>query len=113
MWDQLLSSTGWWEGEIWNRKKDGSHYLEWLNVKVVRDLRGVITNYIGVFSDIKKIAVTQRRIEFLADELSQLPNRAVFCDGLRNALECCRHPLAARLRLHLSTLTTSKSSMIP
>ena len=90
MWDQLLS-TGWWEGEIWNRKKDGSHYLEWLNIKVVRDLRGLITNYIGVFSDIKKVAVTQRRIEFLAthDELTQLPNRAVFCDGLRNALECC------------------------
>ena len=90
MWDQLLS-TGWWEGEIWNRKKDGSHYLEWLNIKVVRDFRGVITNYIGVFSDIKKIAVTQRRIEFLAthDELTQLPNRAVFCDGLRSALDSC------------------------
>lgn len=90
MWDQLLS-TGWWEGEIWNRKKDGSHYLEWLNIKVVRDLRGAITNYIGVFADIKKIAVTQRRIEFLAthDELTQLPNRAVFCDRLRNALDSC------------------------
>lgn len=47
------SPTGWWEGEIWNRKKDGSHYLEWLNIKVVRDLRGAITNYIGVFADIK------------------------------------------------------------
>lgn len=90
MWDQLLS-TGWWEGEIWNRKQDGSHYLEWLNIKVVRDLRGTITNYIGVFADIKKIAVTQRRIEFLAthDELTQLPNRAVFCDRLRNALDSC------------------------
>lgn len=90
MWDQLLS-TGWWEGEIWNRKQDGSHYLEWLNIKVVRDLRGTITNYIGVFADIKKIAVTQRRIEFLAthDELTQLPNRAVFCDRFRNALDSC------------------------
>ena len=88
MWDQLLSS-GWWEGEIWNRKKDGTFYLEWLNIKVVRDLRGVITNYIGVFADIKKIAVTQRRIEFLAthDELTQLPNRAVFYDRLQQALE--------------------------
>ena len=90
MWDQLLS-TGWWEGEIWNRKKDGSHYLEWLNIKVVRDVRGAITNFIGVFADIKKVAVTQRRIEFLAthDELTQLPNRAVFCDRLRNALDSC------------------------
>ena len=90
MWDQLLSS-GWWEGEIWNSKKDGTHYLEWLNIRVVRNLRGVITNYIGVFADIKKIAVTQRRIEFLAthDELTQLPNRAVFCDRLRSALDAC------------------------
>ena len=90
MWDQLHSS-GWWEGEIWNSKKDGTHYLEWLNIRVVRNLRGVITNYIGVFADIKKIAVTQRRIEFLAthDELTQLPNRAVFCDRLRSALDTC------------------------
>ena len=88
MWDQLLS-TGGWEGEIWNRKKDGTHYLEWLNIKVVRNAQGTITNYIGVFADIKKIAVTQRRIEFLAthDELTQLPNRAVFCDRLRSALD--------------------------
>ena len=90
MWDQLHSS-GWWEGEIWNSKKDGTHYLEWLNIRVVRNLRGIITNYIGVFADIKKIAVTQRRIEFLAthDELTQLPNRAVFCDRLRSALDTC------------------------
>ncbi|HZF62396.1 MAG TPA: EAL domain-containing protein [Desulfovibrio sp.] len=89
MWDQLFSN-GWWEGEIWNKKKDGTFYLEWLNIKVVRNLRGVITNYIGVFADIKKIAVTQRRIEFLAthDELTQLPNRAVFCDRLQKALDC-------------------------
>ena len=90
MWDQLLS-TGGWEGEIWNRKKDGTHYLEWLNIKVVRNAQGTITNYIGVFADIKKIAVTQRRIEFLAthDELTQLPNRAVFCDRLLSALDAC------------------------
>jgi len=90
MWDQLLAK-GWWEGEIWNRKKDGTYYLEWLNIKVVRDPHGNITNYIGVFADIKKIAVTQRRIEFLAthDELTELPNRAVFCDRLNKLLESC------------------------
>ena len=95
MWDQLLAK-GWWEGEIWNRKKDGTYYLEWLNIKVVRDPHGNITNYIGVFADIKKIAVTQRRIEFLAthDELTELPNRAVFCDRLNKLLESCWVPSA-------------------
>ncbi|WP_243311815.1 bifunctional diguanylate cyclase/phosphodiesterase [Fundidesulfovibrio agrisoli] len=90
MWDSI-NTRGWWQGEIWNRKKDGTIYLEWLSINVIHNSRGEPLNYIGVFSDIKKIAGTQRRIEFLAthDELTLLPNRTLFNDRIQQAIEGC------------------------
>lgn len=92
LWDHLLTK-GWWEGEIWNCKKDGTFYLEWLNIKVVRNNSGAVAYYIGIFADIKKVAATQRRIEFLAthDELTQLPNRAVFFESVQKAISCSQN----------------------
>jgi len=87
MWEKI-NSQGWWQGEIWNRKKDGELYLEWLSINTVKDQSGQIVNYVAMFSDITLIRESQHRVEFLAthDDLTGLPNRTLFNDRLRLAL---------------------------
>jgi len=76
MWNQL-SQWGHWEGEIWNRRKNGEIYPEWLRISAVRDHQGKIAHYLRMSSDITECTQAQRRIEFLAhhDALTELPNR--------------------------------------
>ncbi len=76
MWKDLLAH-GWWQGELWNRHKNGSIYLEWLTINSVRDEKGELTNYIAIFSDITLIKASQERLEYMVahDELTSLPNR--------------------------------------
>ncbi|MDH4286942.1 MAG: EAL domain-containing protein, partial [Gallionella sp.] len=87
LWECLLTK-GWWQGEMWNKRKNGEIYLEWLNINAVRDPNGEIINYVGAFSDISVVKESQRRVEFLAthDELTALPNRSLFLDRLRQAI---------------------------
>lgn len=87
MWESL-NTNGWWQGEIWNRRKNGELYLEWLSINAVRDEQGKVVNYIGMFSDITVIKESRQRMEYLAthDELTDLPNRNLFNDHLRLAL---------------------------
>ena len=76
MWKDL-NAHGWWQGELWNKRKDGSLYLEWLTINTVRDELGELTNYIAIFSDITLIKASQQRLEYMVahDELTDLPNR--------------------------------------
>lgn len=87
MWEKLRDH-GWWQGEIWNRRKDGEIYPEWLTINTVHDAEGKIINYIGIFSDISIVKDSQRRMEFLAthDELTALPNRTLFLDRMRQSI---------------------------
>jgi diguanylate cyclase (GGDEF)-like protein/PAS domain S-box-containing protein len=84
-----LTSFGQWHGEIWNRRKNGEIYPEWLTISAVKDEQGVVTNYVGVSSDITRIKQSQERLDFLAyhDPLTGLPNRLLFDDRLRHSLE--------------------------
>ena len=76
LWSDLLT-TGQFKGEVWNRKKNGEIYPEWLNISIVKDSSGNILNYVAIFSDITKIKKSNERIEYLAhhDPLTNLPNR--------------------------------------
>ncbi|MEW8371701.1 MAG: diguanylate cyclase, partial [Candidatus Thiodiazotropha sp.] len=87
MWDTLLKA-GHWRGEIWNRRKNGDVYPEWLTISAVKDNRGNTTHYVGVFTDITQIKEAQDQINFLAhhDALTQLPNRALFRERFDHAL---------------------------
>ena len=87
MWEKLREQ-GWWQGEIWNRRKNGDIYPEWLTINTVHDADGKVINYIGIFSDISIVKDSQRRMEFLAthDELTALPNRTLFLDRMRQSI---------------------------
>jgi diguanylate cyclase (GGDEF)-like protein/PAS domain S-box-containing protein len=88
MWASL-NQTGHWQGEIWNRRKDGEIYPQWLSISTVRDERGAPLNYVGVFTDISQIKLTEARLEHLAqhDPLTGLPNRLLALARLRHAIE--------------------------
>ena len=87
MWS-CINNTGNWEGDISNRTKDGLVYLERLLISVVKNRKGVLTNYIGIFSDITTIKKATTEIQRLAfyDPLTGLANRLLLRDRLKQAL---------------------------
>ena len=91
MWE-ALQGAGQWQGEIWNRRKDGEIYPEWLNISVIKDEQGNVTNYAGVFSDISTQEHVRNRLHNLAyyDALTELPNRELFQDRFENAIAQAR-----------------------
>jgi diguanylate cyclase (GGDEF)-like protein len=91
MWEELKLS-GQWQGEIWNRNRQGDIYLEWLSIAAVRDEEGNISHYIGIFSDITSEKENEERLHYLAhyDQLTNLPNRILFTDRLKHALAMAR-----------------------
>lgn len=88
LWDSI-KATGAWQGEIWNRRKNGDIYTQWLTISTVLDESGKAQNYVGVFTDISQIKQSEARLEYLAhyDPLTQLPNRLLIKSRLEQAIE--------------------------
>jgi diguanylate cyclase (GGDEF)-like protein/PAS domain S-box-containing protein len=91
MWGEL-HAHGFWQGEIWNRRKNGEIYPEGLSISAVKNEEGALSHYVGVFSDITDRKESENRIRFLAyhDALTQLPNRRLFNDRAEQALARAR-----------------------
>ncbi|MCB6183097.1 diguanylate cyclase [Leeia sp. TBRC 13508] len=87
MWESI-HATGHWFGELWNRRKNGQIYAEELTITAVKDDQGKVSHYIGLLSDITDRKHQQATIEHLAyyDALTQLPNRILLGDRMRQAL---------------------------
>jgi diguanylate cyclase (GGDEF)-like protein/PAS domain S-box-containing protein len=87
MWQGLLSS-GQWHGKVWDKRRDGTLFAAHLSLSAVRDGRGRVQHYFGVFTDITDECVRQERIEQMAfmDPLTRLPNRRLLEDRLQQAL---------------------------
>jgi diguanylate cyclase (GGDEF)-like protein/PAS domain S-box-containing protein len=85
---KALQDQGEWRGEIWNKRKNGSVYPEWLNVSAVKNARNEIEHYVAIFSDITERKEREQLITFQAfhDALTGLPNRILFRDRLEQAL---------------------------
>lgn len=87
VWDSVRHSGG-WQGEIWNRRKNGKVYPEWLTIAAVKGDDGVVTHYVGTHHDITERKIAEERIKELAffDALTRLPNRTLLLDRLKQAI---------------------------
>lgn len=87
MWQQL-SDKGYWNGEIWNRRKNGEIYPEELSLNIVTDANGELTNYIAVFRDIGQWKKAEEQLAFYAynDQLTKLPNRYNFVSKVQQQI---------------------------
>lgn len=91
MW-QDIQSEGYWQGEIWNKRKNGEIYPEWLSISTVKDAAGAITRHIGILSDLTDRKADQERIDYLDhyDKLTRLPNHDLLYDRTTLALATAR-----------------------
>jgi diguanylate cyclase (GGDEF)-like protein/PAS domain S-box-containing protein len=87
MW-QAIQKAGYWQGEVWNRKKSGQIFVEQLTISTVRDRQGEVSHFVGIFTDITLIKEHQQRLEHLAhfDALTQLPNRMLLSERMQLAM---------------------------
>jgi len=83
-----LNETGQWEGEIWNRRKNGEVHPEWHSIACIKNTRGEVTNYISSFKDITEKKLSEIHVQRLAhyDALTNLPNRVLLQDRLERAI---------------------------
>ena len=87
MWQSILT-TGCWQGEVWNRKKNGELYAEWLSISAIKNEDGQVANYLGVSSDITESKQHEKQLNRIAhyDALTGLPNRTLLDDRLKQAV---------------------------
>ena len=87
MWASI-ASTGAWQGEVWDRRKNGEVYPKWLTISAVKSDDGVVTHYVGTHQDITERKKAEERIKELAffDSLTHLPNRTLLLDRLKQAM---------------------------
>ncbi|MFI3155380.1 MAG: EAL domain-containing protein [Methylococcaceae bacterium] len=88
MWKQLIES-GHWSGEVWNRRKSGEFYAEWLSINTSYNPDGSAHRRVGLFSDITQRKQSDELIWRQAhyDPLTELPNRSMFRDHLEQAIK--------------------------
>ncbi|MCU7839596.1 MAG: EAL domain-containing protein [Candidatus Thiodiazotropha sp. (ex Troendleina suluensis)] len=104
LWDSLIT-TGHWQGEIWNRRKNGEIFPELLSISSVHGDQGDLRFYIGVLSDISQLKQTEAKLEYLAhhDPLTHLANRRLLMSQLEYGLKAAgrNHEMMALLVLDL------------
>jgi len=91
---QTIARTGHWQGEIWNRRKSGELYPQWLSISTVYMDENVPTHYVGVMTDISELKQSEAQLERLAhyDPLTDLPNRLLVQSRLEHAIaQAARH----------------------
>lgn len=91
MWDSI-HTTGRWQGEIWNKKKNGEIYPAWLSISSVTDEQGKVIQYTGLLSNITQRKLDEKKLHFQAthDPLTDLANRTLLIERLSQVLKQAR-----------------------
>jgi len=91
MWE-TLNNVGYWHGEIWNRRRNGEEFPEWLAITAVKDDVGAVSGYIGVFTDLSEQHALKRQLEQATyfDPLTGLPNARRMLQEVELLLMACR-----------------------
>jgi len=87
-----LQNVGTWQGEIWNRRKSGEIFPEWLSISTIYDDDGAVLQRVSLFTDITRRKKSEERIHYQAnyDSLTDLPNRNLFNERLSHAINIAR-----------------------
>mgnify|MGYP002620637483 FL=1 len=87
-----VTEHGYWQGEIWNKRKNGEIYPALLTLSSVRDANGQVTHFIGTTADLSRIKKSELELDHVAhhDELTGLPNRRLLISHLDRALKATR-----------------------
>ena len=114
MWEILLRNNS-WQGEIWNCRRNGEEYPQWLSIAVIRKSNKSISHYVALFSDIsdRKQAEEILRHQAMHDPLTRLPNRVMFDERLRSSLSRAKrlNRRVALLYLDLDNFKTINDSL--
>ncbi|NTV71200.1 MAG: EAL domain-containing protein [Azonexaceae bacterium] len=88
VWD-FVAENGHWEGEIWDRRKDGAIYPKQMRITAISDKAGQTSHFVATFADISEARAQAERFEYLAhhDQLTNLPNRLALDAHLDNLLD--------------------------
>lgn len=91
MWE-AINRNGYWQGEIWDRRKSGEIYPQMLSISAVKNEQNQVTHYVGVFSDITLLKDAEARLDFLAhhDPLTGLANRLLLFSRLEHCIGLSR-----------------------
>jgi diguanylate cyclase (GGDEF)-like protein/PAS domain S-box-containing protein len=103
MW-AAIEADGRWEGEIWNRRKTGEIYPEWLVISAIKDASNQVRQYLGIFTETSSRKEAEARILRLVnyDNLTNLPNRALLFDRARVAIASATRNQTSLAVLHLN-----------
>lgn len=87
LWDGLLAHD-FWQGELWDRRKDGSAYPKWVSISAIRNGEGLLVNYVASFTDITELKAQEARLNHMAhhDALTGLPNRTSLVERMTQAM---------------------------
>ena len=114
MWASVIE-FGHWQGEVWNRRKNGEVYPEWLTIIAIRNDKGEVIHYLGVFADLTEKKEAEARLHRLAyfDHLTELPNRRLLEERLGQTLATANANdwLVALLYLDLDRFKTINDSL--
>jgi diguanylate cyclase (GGDEF)-like protein/PAS domain S-box-containing protein len=114
MWGTLVRD-GFWQGEVWDRRKNGEVYPKWLAISAVKDLNKTVTHYVGTHFDITERKRAEAKIEELAyfDQLTGLANRTLLLDRLKQTMAFSAHSgkFGALLLLDLDRFKTVNDTL--
>jgi diguanylate cyclase (GGDEF)-like protein/PAS domain S-box-containing protein len=112
---RTLTTDGYWHGEVWNRRKNGEIYPNWLSISAVNDDKGKLVNYLSLSMDVSQHKAAEDRIRHLAyfDALTGLPNRLLLRDRASQVLAHSRQDKAetAFLFIDLDDFKTINDSL--